>query len=255
MSVKLYAMTCGWLTGKMATFLPGGEGEIRVPVPTYLIDHPKGQVLFDSGLHEDVQFDPLGRLGFLTKVFKADFGPGEELRARLELLDVDVLKIRYLINSHLHFDHAGGNEQVRNAQLLLQRPEWIAAHEPDQMAANGYQLHDYDHGHDLKLVDGDHDVFGDGSVVCIPTYGHTPGHQSLKVQLDGGDVLLTGDACYLKQTLEELRLPKVVSDREEMLRSLEKIRYLQRAGARIFYGHDPDFWACVPQAPAEVKFF
>jgi glyoxylase-like metal-dependent hydrolase (beta-lactamase superfamily II) len=64
--------------------------------------------------------------------------------------------------------------------------------------------------------------------------------------------LLAGDACYLRQTLEQLHLPKVVHDKEEMLESLHRIRALQTAGARIFYGHDADFWQTVPQAPAEV---
>ena len=120
------------------------------------------------------------------------------------------------------------------------------------MAANGYVAEDYDHGHDLKLVDGEHDLFGDGSVVCVPTYGHTPGHQSLQVRLAGGDVLLTGDACYLRQTLENLHLPRILHDCGEMLDSLRRIRALQTAGARIFHGHDPEFWKTVPQAPAEI---
>ena len=104
----------------------------------------------------------------------------------------------------------------------------------------------------MKLIDGENDLFGDGSVICIPTYGHTPGHQSLKVRLSTGDVLLAGYACYLRQTLENLHLPKVVHDRKEMLDSLKRIQILQLAGARIYFGHDPEFWGLVPQAPAEI---
>ena len=113
-------------------------------------------------------------------------------------------------------------------------------------------LADYDHGHDLKLINGEHDLFGDGSVICIPTYGHTPGHQSLKVRLDSGDVLLAGDACYLRQTLENLHLPKVVHNRAEMIDSLKQIQFLQKNGTRIFFGHDPEFWDSLPKAPAEI---
>jgi glyoxylase-like metal-dependent hydrolase (beta-lactamase superfamily II) len=252
MTVRLFAMTCGWLTMPMRMFLDGEEGEIRLPVPAYLIDHPNGQALFDSGLHTHMQ-NPTGeRMAALAKRFKSEFKPGEELGARLERCDVDVGKVRFLINSHLHFDHAGGNQQVENAQLVVQQREWQAAHDADLMQSNGFALEDYDHGHDLNLVDGEHDLFGDGSVVCIPTYGHTPGHQSLKVRLASGDVLLTGDACYLRQTLENLHLPRVFHDREQMLESLGRIRALQSAGARIFYGHDAEFWKTVPQAPAEV---
>jgi N-acyl homoserine lactone hydrolase len=156
------------------------------------------------------------------------------------------------VNSHLHFDHAGGNEHVPNADLVVQRREWEAGHDPDIAAANAFMAKDYDHGHRLCLADGEHDLFGDGSAVCVPTYGHTPGHQSLLVQTAGGRILLTGDACYLRRSLEELHLPMVVQDREQMMASLLAIRGLQARGARIFYGHDPEFWESVPQAPARV---
>jgi hypothetical protein len=68
--------------------------------------------------------------------------------------------------------------------------------DPDTAARHGYNSRDFDLGHNLRLVDGEHDVFGDGSVVCLPTPGHTAGHQSLRVRLDSGDVVLAADACY-----------------------------------------------------------
>jgi glyoxylase-like metal-dependent hydrolase (beta-lactamase superfamily II) len=85
-------------------------------------------------------------------------------------------------------------------------------------------------------------VFGDGSVVCLPTHGHTPGHRSLRVRLAGGDVVLAADACYFCRTLRERRLPRYVHDREAMLASLDRLVALEGAGARIFFGHDPEFW-------------
>jgi glyoxylase-like metal-dependent hydrolase (beta-lactamase superfamily II) len=72
------------------------------------------------------------------------------------------------------------------------------------------------------------------------------------VRLDSGDVILTGDACYLRRTLEELHLPAVLHDADAMRASLLRLRALGDAGARIFFGHDPDFWATVPQAPLAV---
>ena len=252
MSVKLYAMTCGWMTVKASVFLEGAQGQLVVPVPCYLIEHPKGLAVFDTGLNHAVQHDVEGRIGQLAKAFTIDFKPGQELKARLATLDVDVADVRYLINSHLHFDHAGGNDSVPNAQLIVQRREWEAGLDPDLAHANGFQKQDYDLGHDRLAPDGEHDIFGDGSVMCIPTYGHTPGHQSLKIRLDSGDVLLTGDACYLRETLANLTLPRVVFDREEMMQSLLSIRRLRDAGVHIFYGHDPAFWETVPQAPAAI---
>lgn len=250
--MKLYAMTCGWLTGPMGNFLAGAEGQIRVPVPCFLIDHPSGPVLFDSGLHPATQNDPKGRLGGISRIFQVEFQPGEEVAARLPEFGFDPANIRYLINSHLHFDHTGGNAQIPNARLVVQKREWDAGHNDDQIHKQFYFPQDYELGHDVLAVDGEYDLFGDGRVVCLPTYGHTPGHQSLRLELEHGPVVLTGDACYLRRTLEEMHLPSIVDDPDAMRHSLERLRALRDAGARIIYGHDPDDWVHVPQAPMTV---
>jgi len=250
-AVKIYAMTCGWLTSDLAMMLAGKPGKIRFPVPAYLIDHPRGKVLFDTGLHPQCQHDARSRIGFLADFFNVEFRPGEDIQSRLEALDVDASRIEFLVNSHLHFDHTGGNELVPNAKIIIQQREWEAGQTPEFIKANGYAPADYDHGHLIQAVNGEHDLFGDGRIVTIPTFGHTPGHQSLKVRLDSGDVILTADACYLKETLTNLHLPGLVHNRTEMMNSLLLLRKLQRAGARIIYGHDPEFWAQVPQAPRQ----
>ena len=151
--------------------------------------------------------------------------------------------LRYLISSHLHFDHVGGIHQIPDSQLVVQRREWAAGQEPDDIKRYGYFPKEYDLEHDL---------FGDGSVVGLPTHGHTPGHQSVKVRLDSGDVVLAGDACYMRRSLENLHLPKWCHDRDAMLGTFKMLRDLQARGARIFYGHDPEFWATLPQAPDPV---
>src|ERR1700675_3613275 len=114
MAVRLFAMTCGWLTGATAGFLAGEPGRLRVPVPSFLIDHPRGKVLFDSGMHPSTQHDPEARLGLAAKVFGVEFRPGEEVASRLAALDIHPRDIRYLVNSHLHFDHTGGNAMIPN---------------------------------------------------------------------------------------------------------------------------------------------
>lgn len=254
MTVRLFAMTCGWLTMPAKFILDGAQGKLRLPIPSYLIVHPKGKAIFDSGLHTSLQTNPAERLGAMAAITKVEFEPGEELAARLAALDIGTDEIDFLINSHLHFDHAGGNDQVPNAPLIIQRPEWQAAMDPDLGHANGFDRRDFDLGQDVKQIMGEHDIFGDGSATLFPSYGHTPGHQSMKLKLPRGDVILTGDACYMRKTLDDLHLPHVnfLHDREGMIASLQKFRELQRRGARIFYGHDADHWANVPQAPLEV---
>lgn len=257
MSLRLYALSCGWLTLPEAMLIEGGDpAEIRIPVPAYLVVHPRGTVLFDSGLAEicgtpsPARDEYLGELGRQVRVERA---ASEGIDARLAELDVDVDRIDWLVNSHLHLDHAGGNEKARASRLLVQRREWEAAHEPDLIEAMSYRPADYDHGHDRMLIDGEHDVFGDGSVKCIPTYGHTPGHQSLQLRLASGDVVLAGDACYLKSMLESLRLPPGAAwSREAMREALLRLRALEQRGARIFYGHDPVFWETLPKAPTPL---
>ena len=132
--------------------------------------------------------------------------------------------------------------------MIVQRREWDASRDPDIAARHGYDRRDFDLGHKLLLIDGEHDVFGDGSVVCLPTYGHTPGHQSLKLRLPGSEIVLAGDACYFCRTLRECRLPRFVHDRTAMVTSLDHLARLETGGARIFFGHDPDFWEAVPKA-------
>ncbi|MBV1928911.1 MAG: MBL fold metallo-hydrolase, partial [Gammaproteobacteria bacterium] len=111
---------------------------------------------------------------------------------------------------------------------------------------------EYDLGQDVVLINGAHDLFGDGSVNLIPTPGHTPGHQSLLVKTKQRQILLAGDACYLRRTLEEMRLPAIVHDTDQMLKSLQALKKLEAKGAEIFYGHDPEFWNTVPQVPARI---
>ncbi len=89
------------------------------------------------------------------------------MKSRLEAIDRDPGKIDFIVNSHLHFDHAGGNELVPNATMVVQKREWQAAQDPETAAKVGFFRADFDHGHKVMQVDGEHDLFGDGSVVCL----------------------------------------------------------------------------------------
>lgn len=251
MVAKLFAMTCGRLVGRLKDMIEGEEGEAVLPIPSFLIEHPKGRVLYDTGMHPQCRTDPAGRLGGrVAHIFGFQhYGAADDVKSKLQAIDRDPGKIDYVVNSHLHFDHAGGNELIPNATVVVQKPEWQAAQDPETAAKVGFYKADFDHGHPVRQVEGEHDLFGDGSIVCLPTYGHTPGHQSLKVSTESGEIVLTGDACYFCRTLKERRLPRFVYDREQMLGSLDRLASLERGGARLIFGHDPEFWKTVPQAP------
>jgi len=252
MTIELYAYTCGCLTIPHGFLLERADGWITVPIPAYVIVHPRGKVLFDSGLNLCTQSAPapyIGPIGVRFTTFH--FQPGEEIGARLRAMAIAPEDITCVINSHLHYDHSGGNAQLPNADVLVQRPEWEHAMAlPDDDP--GYRRVDFDTGQRVCCIDGEHDVFGDGSVVCLPTYGHTPGHQSLRVRTATAEFVLCGDACYLRQSLEQLHLPGVMADREATLAALERFRAMQAAGARIMFGHDPEFWKTVPQGPQRL---
>src|SRR3954452_24345948 len=101
MSLNVHALTLGHLTGEFAHLMEGGEGRIRLPIPAYLIEHPKGIALFDTGMHPDCQDDPAARLGArLAALFAFDYRAGEEIGARLAALDRDPATIDLVINSH-----------------------------------------------------------------------------------------------------------------------------------------------------------
>ncbi len=249
MSIKLYAFECGRLEIPHGFLLEGAKGKITVPIPSYLIVHPKGRIVFDSGLNVATQTDPESYITSAGMRFnKFFFAPGEEISARLESVDVAPEDVDLIVNSHLHYDHAGGNALLPNADILVQEPEWNhACGKPDDDVA--YRKVDFETGQTVRLVRGEHDVFGDGSVVALPTYGHTPGHQSLRVRTDSGDFVLCGDACYLRHALDNDHLPGILHDREAALRAFALFRSLEAMGARICFGHDPEFWKTIPQAP------
>lgn len=238
MTATVRGFTCGWLTTDLAGMLEGGDGRIRMPVLSYVVDHPRGRLVFDTGLHADVRVDAVARIGGLAAYFDTELAQGTAVDERVALLDAppDVV-----VCSHLHFDHCGGNGLLGDVPVLVQRREWDAAHGGDPLSA--YDPADFDTGQDVRLVDGEHDVFGDGTVVCVPTPGHTAGHQSLRVRTAEREVVLAGDACYFRRSLEESRLPLFGHDRDEQLRSMDLLRRLEAAGAHLVFGHDPVQWS------------
>ena len=225
-----------------------------MPVTSFLVDHPRGRLLFDTGVHCQARIDPLTRLGpERIKRLTVKSQVGDDVIPQLARLGLTPADVRYVANSHLHFDHCGGNEFFPRA-TFVQRPELEAARRPGFVPSYSPSPIDFDHPLDYRMIDGEHDVFGDGSVVLLPTYGHTPGHQSLLVRT-GKDarIVCASDACYTRENMDRDVLPKVLWNPSIMRDSLAALRKLRdQAGATMFYGHDPAQWEATPRAPAPV---
>jgi len=129
---------------------------------------------------------------------------------------------------------------------VVNRAEWEAGHDTALIEQGVYDPVDYDHGHDVEQVEGRHDVFGDGTLVCIPTPGHTPGHQALRVELDSGPVVLTGDCVYFQRMLDEMLVPRFGHDTDQQLASMRELAQLRNDGCQLLYGHDHEQLATVP---------
>jgi N-acyl homoserine lactone hydrolase len=232
-TATITAFTTGWLDTEAGSLVEGGGGRMRIPVISYLVEHAKGRLVFDTGLHADLRSDPRARIRGFADNFAIDLADGCAVDERIASLTD---RLDMVVCSHLHFDHCGGNALLGDVPVLVQRAEWDAAHGGDPYG--GYLPIDYDTGQDVRLLDGEHDVFGDGSVVCISTPGHTAGHQSLRVRTTEREVVLTGDACYFSDTLATSRLPPYANDAAEQLRSLERLRAMQASGSFLVFGHD-----------------
>lgn len=241
MTVRLYGCVCGQFHSAGAGLGMAAE-RVSVPIPFYVIDHPDGVALFDCGLHAELtsEDDPyrqrLRRQGMDSTV-TADELPD----AALKRLDIDPARVRYVALSHLHFDHAGGLHALPNATVVVQTREWEAG--ADDATAQRYFLPKrfFDLGHPVKLVDGEHDLFGDGSVTLHPSFGHTPGHQSMRVKSAMGDHILVGDACYHCEVVETRAFPEY-SDHAAMNASLDSLLAMRAPDTVMVFGHDPAQW-------------
>lgn len=235
-------------TGRFHTDLMpfvGMPGSALLPVPAWLIEHPRGLVLFDTGLHTKLR-TPEGRMQGAYESIVIDFPVGEELSARLAAAGYAAADIDIVVFSHLHFDHCGGTCEIPNATIVVQAAEWKSSHNPKLVEVGLYTPSDFDLGHQQRLIEGEHDLFGDGTIVCIPTPGHTRGHQSLMVRLESGPVVLTSDCIYYQEMYDQMRVPPNGSDLAAQLDSMRMLRTLEQQGCRLFFGHDPVQLRAIP---------
>jgi len=252
--MKLYVMQCGVLYSDKGVFVSGGSGKFDVPVPYFLIEHEKGYVLFDSGHNRTTVDNPETLPRDILDSFRpAEFGDGYVLDA-LGKAGIGPEDIVYHVCSHLHFDHAGGIGLFPNATYVVQRQELHYAYVPDPFIKLVYFRQDFDKDVNWLFLDGwndnRHDLFGDGKIIIHYTPGHTPGHQSLQVNLEeSGPMLLAQDACFTEENLNGLKLPGTTADSSAYVKTLMTFRDLQKRGVKIVTGHDPGVWQSMKKFP------
>lgn len=249
--MKLFAFCCGTIRVSKRG-ITGDAGVMDMPVPAFLIAHPAGNVLFDTGLHRDLVGGDMRRLGDLAKHTDLTCEADQHILAQLAKVGLRASNIDIVVNSHLHYDHVGGNVEFPSARFLVQRREWEAGLDDDHVKRNAYNPSDYRLGYDVEPIDGAYDLFDDGSIWLMPSYGHTPGHQSLRLTFGERQVVLAADACYLRDNLDQLAAPKLSFDREAALRSLEALETLRETGCDIIFGHDMEMWRGLPVPPLAV---
>jgi glyoxylase-like metal-dependent hydrolase (beta-lactamase superfamily II) len=243
--------------------------EVKLPIPFYLIGHPQGIVLFDSGLAlefpEQVNAWWLHR--WMQKLLPYEFLTEDSAVEQLKKRGISPEQVRFIILSHLHYDHSSGVQDFPNARIVISKKEWESSKVGRWRALmRGIMLQalkgiedrllliDYASGSPWGPFESSYDLFGDGSLILLSTPGHTPGSQSLLVTLGSGKkVLLTGDAVWVR---ENYLWP---SPKSWFIRHFEekakqswdttlriKKYHDENPDTFIFPGHDPHLWGELP---------
>ena len=219
------------------------DHDIMIPINMWIIDHPKGLILFDTGNNVAISD------GNCTSHWNEGFcGLLQPSQTRADVIDKQLEKVGYgvgdvkiVITSHSHLDHIGNIEMFPDAIHVIQKKELYQAWWPEKFQRGGaHVVADYDDARDFTYfeLNGDYDLFGDGSVVVISTPGHTLGHQSVKVRMaETGTVLLAQDAVWVKENLEghPAGLNYSILDYTNSVNRIKMIRDIENA--QVWMGH------------------
>jgi glyoxylase-like metal-dependent hydrolase (beta-lactamase superfamily II) len=230
----------------------------RYPIPAFLIEHPSvGLVLVDTGLHASVATDPKQNLGpLLGRLYTIEMEPEQAIAAQLRALGIAPREIKIVVMTHMHMDHTSAISDFTEATYVLGEGEW------DAFSAPRSTFHGYVKKHaavavefrevvyDTRVVGSystfgrSFDLFGDGSIRLVYTPGHSRGHQSVILRLEGREALLAGDAVYALATLEHERRGLFLDDEHTWRRSLRELQLYRRENpdALVIASHDHERW-------------
>jgi len=256
--MRLYVFTSGSLGGFPKGALQiGGQGNIDwAPVGFYVIKHPKGNVIFDTGNNDNTITNADGWWGPLAKGFGLKMTANDATDAQLAKIGMKTSDIKYVVLGHLHLDHAGNMSKFPNATFVVQNDEMKAAWWPDPGYSVYYIPGDFAESKKYKYIrlEGDLDLFNDHSIQIVRAPGHTPGSQFAVVRMPkSGSIVLTSDVAYLKESLEKDLIPPIPGTWSPMgmYQGYQKIRLFRDAeNASVFFAHDPEVFKATKQAPA-----
>jgi N-acyl homoserine lactone hydrolase len=254
---RMYVLECGESMTKdvSANWSPGVDVGVAREFSDncYLIQHGDRLLLWDSGMSDAIAAKPEGvtaASGLLTMWVH------RTLASQLQALGIAPGDITDIAFSHFHSDHVGNANMFTSATLYIQEPEYDAAFgaNPSQYGFMPAFYEKLKSNPTVKL-NGDHDVFGDGSVLILSTPGHTPGHQSLLVRLPKrGAVILSGDMVHFQENWTHRRVPARNFNKEQSAQSMERVAaLLSSEHAELWINHDKAQSATIPHAPAYVE--
>ena len=253
---RMYVIDCGENHAKDLSLRTPGANVGKPHVfgnHCYLLRHAQGWMLWDSGNPDRFAALPQGQsnpAGTLTAFMKK---PLVDSLREIGLAPGDIQRFAM---SHSHGDHSGNANLFSAATVYMQAPEYDAVFGPEPQKYN-FIAANFEKLRAAKIVklNGEHDVFGDGSVMIKPAPGHTPGHQVLVVRLPKtGPVILTGGLVHLVYSWENRMVPSFNYDRAQSLRSIDEMKaYAAKIGAQGWVNHDREQHARIPSAPAFVE--
>lgn len=250
-ALRLYVFDCGTIeVADISVFSPGVDKgrHKRLTDSCYLIAHPKGTLAWDTGLSDELALLPDGKKA--SEVFHMRLK--KPLAEQYREIGYAPQAVTYLGLSHMHFDHIGNVGLFPKTTLLMQKEEYASAMGADA-AKFGNDPKNYPTlgANPAQKLSGDHDVFGDGSVVIKRMLGHTPGHQALFLKLPKtGNVLLSGDLAHFTENWEKRRVPGFNFDKELSVKTMnEADAFLKANKATLWIQHDAEQNATIMHAP------
>jgi len=243
MQMRMWAIHGPTMTVSAGIMLNGATDVMTLPVPCYLIKHPGGLVLFDTGFAPQAQADPVAVYGPLAEHVKMNYPEEQLLVNQLGALGYRLSDVTHVICSHTHLDHTGGLHLFPQAKFYAGAGDLSYAFWPEKFHAGLFRRPDLEatRGFNWTHVHGDLDLFGDGRIVMLAMPGHTPGNMSLLVRLATQTFLLTADTIHLRRMTDPVIGMPNDYDSLASRRSVERILQLRDTlGATMWIAHDPE---------------